>query len=85
MNNSDYDEDDIVEIYKCIQGMSSSLITKMQVDPLMVAAVLASTALSLYKTTLPEDDFNDIGDALANSRDSVRPFLPYPEAKETLH
>ena len=85
MNNSDYDEDDIVEIYKCIQGMSSSLITKMQVDPLMVAAVLASTALSLYKTTLPEDDFNDIVDAIANSRDSVRPFLPYPEAKETLH
>ena len=79
------DDDDIIEICRCIQGMSSSLITKIQVDPLVVAAVLASTALSLYKTTLPEDDFNDIVDAIANSRDSVRPFLPYPNEEETLH
>ena len=43
---------DIEAVYSAVQGFSHGLMGKMSVDPLIVAAVLASTALSIYKTTL---------------------------------
>ena len=33
---------------------------------------MASMALTIYKTTLPEDAFNDIVDAISASREQVR-------------
>ena len=79
--------DDIEAVYAAVQGVSHSLMGKMSVDPLVVAAVLASTALSIYKTTLSPQDFDDIVDAIANSRDNVKriPTLDYYDTDPTVH
>lgn len=80
---TDQDED-IREVYSAVQGFSHALVEKMAVDPLVVAAVLASTALSIYKTTLLPEDFDAIVDAISASRDSVRSYEPVPSS-ETVH
>ena len=83
---SDEQDNDIEAVYTAVQGFSGALMAKMQADPLVIAAVLASTALSIYKTTLPPEDFNAIVDAIADSKDSVRSFdIMIPDALKTLH
>ena len=83
MEINDEDDQDIKAMYTAIQGFSQSLLVKMQADPLQLAAVLASTALSIYKTTLNDEDFDSIVEAIADSRDSVKPFGAIGE--ETIH
>ena len=79
--------DDIEAVYAAVQGFSTGLMGKMSIDPLVVAAVLASTALSIYKTTLSPEEFDDIVDAIANSRDNVKriPTLDYYDTDPTVH
>ena len=79
---------DIEAVYSAVQGFSHGLMGKMSVDPLIVAAVLASTALSIYKTTLSPQDFDDIVDAIAASRNDVKslPTLEnYTDDDPTIH
>ena len=81
--------DDIEAVYAAVQGFSHGLMGKMSIDPLVVAAVLASTALSIYKTTLSPQDFDDIVTAIANSRDDVKSLptlqLNIAEDDPTIH
>lgn len=79
--------DDIEAVYAAVQGFSNGLMGKMSIDPLIVAAVLTSTALSIYKTTLSPQDFDDIVDAIANSRDNVKriPTLDHDDTDTTIH
>mgnify|MGYP000035207828 FL=1 len=63
---------DIESVFSAVQGFSHALMDKMEIDPLIVAAVLAATSLSIYKTTLPLEDFEKIVDAIADSKDSVK-------------
>jgi hypothetical protein len=39
-----------------------------------IAAVMMAQALSIYKTTLSEEDYNNIVDVMSISRDSVKTF-----------
>ena len=39
-----------------------------------IAAVMMAQALSIYKTALSEDDYNNIVDVMSISRDSVKTF-----------
>jgi|TARA_X000001036_G_scaffold279813_1_gene259900 hypothetical protein len=66
--------DDIQAVYAAVQGFSHNIMGKMGIDPLVVAAVLASTALSIYKTTLSPEDFDNIVEAIAESRGSVKDY-----------
>ena len=77
--------DDIEAVYAAVQGFSNGLMGKMSIDPLVVAAVLTSTALSIYKTTLSPEDFDDIVDAIANSRDNVKPTPNLSDTDPTIH
>ena len=45
-------------------------------DPLEVAAVLSSLALSLYRTVLSDDDFEEMVDMISDSRGEIKPFRP---------
>jgi hypothetical protein len=76
--------DDLEAVYAAVQGFTTALMVKMEANPLEVAAVLASTAMSIYKTALTPDDFNNIVDAIANSKDQVQPF-PAPNESKTVH
>ena len=81
---SDDDEEKVKAVYSAVHGFSNALLVKMNADPLEVAAVLASNALSIYKTTLPPKDFEAIVDAISASRDSVRAYEPM-HSSETVH
>lgn len=76
--------DDLEAVYAAVQGFTQALMVKMEANPLEVAAVLASTAMSIYKTTLTDEDFNNIVDAIASSKDQVQPF-PAPQESKTVH
>jgi hypothetical protein len=45
-------------------------------DPVVVGASMLSITLSLYKTVLPPSDFDMMIDAVAESKDNVKPFTP---------
>ena len=43
-------------------------------NPMATAAVLMATALRIYKTTLPEEDFEQMMDYVSDSRDHIQKF-----------
>jgi hypothetical protein len=43
-------------------------------DPLMVAGIMMAQAIKIYKTALPEDDFERMMDTIADSKDIVKPL-----------
>jgi hypothetical protein len=43
-------------------------------EPLEVAAIMSVIALSMYKTCLDSEGFENIIDKISESRDSVKPF-----------
>lgn len=47
-------------------------------EPLGVAAVLMATALRVYRTSLSDNDYDQMMDYLSNTRDSIERF-PTPE------
>ena len=47
-----------------------------QYDPMEVAAIMMAQALSIYKTSLDEIDYNKIVDSISASRSQVHKFTP---------
>jgi hypothetical protein len=45
-----------------------------QYDALSVAAVMMAQALSIYKTVLSEEDFDNIVDTMSDTRENVKKF-----------
>ena len=54
------------------------------VHPLMVAGVLTTLGLSLYKSRLNKEDFEKMVETIMNMTDQIKDFNKKPE-KETLH
>ena len=42
----------------------------------MVAGIMMAQALRIYKTTMSQEEYDLITDAILNSRDRVRPLEP---------
>ena len=53
-------------------------------DPNMLAGILASTALRLYKSSLSPEDYDSMIDMISETRNEVLPFN-YIKAPEDLH
>lgn len=45
-----------------------------QYDPMAVAGVMMAQALSIYRTAMTEDDYNEMVDAISEKRDHVKKF-----------
>lgn len=45
-----------------------------QHDPSAVAAIMLTQALSIYRTTMTEDDYNQMVDSISDKRDKVQIF-----------
>jgi hypothetical protein len=45
-----------------------------QYDPSAVAAIMLTQALSIYRTTMTEDDYNQMVDSISDKRDKVQIF-----------
>jgi hypothetical protein len=43
-------------------------------EPFEVAAVMVAQGLSLYKTMLDEDEYNEMVDAISDKRDEIQSF-----------
>lgn len=50
-------------------------------DPLAVAAIMMTQALSIYRSTLSEDDYNAMVQAILDKKDQIQTF----GSKGTLH
>lgn len=80
------DEDvDFRECYDLIMGAVGYLIEgKKQIEPLMIAGVLTTLGLSLYKSRLNPHDFDAMMETILSMTDQLNKFDVKPE-KETLH
>ena len=66
-------EDQIIQLNEdCLQFVHEQL-DKDQV-PLAIAAVLAKVALQIYKTTLTEEDFNAMIEAIVENSNRIMPL-----------
>jgi hypothetical protein len=45
-----------------------------QHDPMEVAAIMMAQALSIYRTTMSEEDYNRMVDSISSTRDKVQTF-----------
>jgi hypothetical protein len=63
---------ELENLYNAYSGVTAQAITEH--DPLAVAAVLMTQALSLYKTILDPASYDEMVDAISSRRDEVKPF-----------
>jgi hypothetical protein len=74
MNSSDQD---LKLAYTEVLSFMNDILDRY--DPIVVGAAMLSLTMSLYKTVLPPEEFNTMMEAVAESKDSVRPFTPPKE------
>ena len=77
MTTADTGDRDLQEAYVEVLKFINDILDRY--DAVVVGAAMMSLTMSLYKTVLPPDDFNSMIDAVAESKDSVRPFTPPKE------
>lgn len=58
------------ELYKKYWAFNSIMLEDYK--PFEIAAIMMVQALSIYKTTLPEEEYNKIVDAISEKRDQVK-------------
>lgn len=63
-------------IYKRFEDFTIGLCENEKVDILMVAGIMMAQALRIYKTTMSQEEYDLITDAILKSRDRVRPLEP---------
>ena len=66
------DQDNLEEVYNNIMTFNVEQIQKCEGNALVVAAVLMAQALSIYKTVLSHDDFDNVVDGILDTKDQVK-------------
>ncbi len=66
------DQDNLEEVYNNIMTFNVEQIQKCDGNALVVAAVLMAQALSIYKTVLSHDDFDNVVDGILDTKDQVK-------------
>jgi len=65
-------EDAMQQVYNRVLTMLSDIVVEN--DPLMVAAVMMTQAMSIYKTALTPDEYESMITKIYQSRSMVREF-----------
>jgi hypothetical protein len=68
MNNSN---DELEDLYQEYWTLHSSMIDKGH-DPLEIAAVITAQAMSIYKTALDPEEYDQMVDEISNMRYSIK-------------
>jgi hypothetical protein len=65
-------EDQVIEVY----GETLNLIDKLiaDYDPLVIAGVMMAQSLSLYRSTLSEDDYSNVVASILEKKDKIYTF-----------
>ena len=67
---TDYNNDDFKACYnKVIETVNS--LSENNSEPLMIAAVLTTTGLSLYKSLLDDNDYNKMLEVMVEFKDDI--------------
>ena len=69
----DQDKTQMLKLYDDLYVYMGKHLSE-QMSPLAVAAVLMTTALRLYKTTLNPEDFEQMMNFVSDSRDKIQKF-----------
>jgi hypothetical protein len=67
--------DQFENLYQDYWAFHASMIDKEH-SPIEIAAILVAQALSIYKTVLEEDEYNNMVDSISDSRDKVIKLTP---------
>ena len=70
--SDNYDDDEFHETYDEIIGLTNDLLEEK--DIMMVAAVLTTIGMSLYRSSLSEEDYNKVIDVISNLRNDITEF-----------
>jgi len=70
---TDYDDNDFKVCYKKIIETVNSL-SENNNEPLMIAAVLTTTGLSLYRSLLPEEDYDKMLEVMVEFKDEINSY-----------
>jgi len=65
---------DFDEVYLDVLNCTKDMLEAH--DAMAVAAAMITQALSIYKTTLSEEEFNDILTTIIDKKDMIRTFGP---------
>lgn len=65
-------EDAMQQVYNRVLTMLSDIVVEN--DPLIVAAVMMTQAMSIYKTALPPDEYESMITRIYQSRSMVQKF-----------
>ena len=74
-----YEEEQFQITYNKFINLANNLLE--DVDVLMIAAVMSTIGLSLYRTSLSEEDYEKMVQAMIELKDQIKTFNP----KEVLH
>ena len=74
-----YEEEQFQITYNKFINLANSLLE--EVDVLMIAAVMSTIGLSLYRTSLSEEDYEKMVQAMIELKDQIKTLNP----KEVLH
>jgi hypothetical protein len=66
--------DNLNELYNSYLEFTSEMVERF--GPMEVAAIMMTQALSIYRTSLDEIDYNNMVDNISSSRDKVKKFIP---------
>jgi hypothetical protein len=73
--NTDINNQEINELYQEYWAIHAKMIDKDH-NPLEIAAILMAQSLSMYKTILDADDYNQMVDSISDLRDKVQELTP---------
>ena len=73
INNEETDQ--LENLYQDYWAFHATMIDKDH-SPIEIAAILVAQALSIYKTVLEEDEYEQMVDSISNSRDKVMKLTP---------
>ena len=73
MNWEEFEEESFKTVYESYLRITNGLIESDH-DPLMLAAVLSTIGLSIYRTMLNETDYDLMIDAIGNFKDEIKTF-----------
>lgn len=65
-------EDQVLEVYRETLNMIDKLIVDH--DPLVIAGVMMAQSLSLYRSTLSEEDYSNVVESILEKKDKVYTF-----------
>ena len=73
INNESTDQ--LENLYQTYWAFHATMIDKEH-NPIEIAAILVAQALSIYKTVLEEDEYNNMVDSISDSRDKIIKLTP---------